>query len=201
MLSFCMMRSRRQTGCRLSWLDTRALPQVTRWPLASRRQQQEIDRQREQARFVFVAPRVDLQARQPPPRAELSDLDRKARTTERAEKPTSNRPKNFAEDWDARGTARPPTTIANPATDIQPPPPVVAPRSIGDRYRRLSVEELAGVPYVDYIWGRIDISPDGSEVAFSWNRSGTFEIFSAPLDGERIFQLTGASERSVWLDG
>ena len=110
----------------------------------------------------------------------------------------SKRPKSFAEDWDARGTARPPTTIANPATDIQPPPPVVEPRSIGDRYRRLSVEELAGVPYVDYVWGGIDLSPDGSEVAFSWNRSGTFEIFSAPLDGERIFQLTEANERSVW---
>ncbi len=110
----------------------------------------------------------------------------------------TKRPKSFAEDWDAPGTARPPTTIANPATDIQPPPPVVAPRSIGDRYRRLSVEELAGVPYVDYIWGGIDLSPDGSEVAFSWNRSGTFEIFSAPLDGERIFQLTEANERSVW---
>ena len=110
----------------------------------------------------------------------------------------TKRPKSFAEDWDARGTARPPTTIANPATDIQPPPPVVAPRSIGARYRRLSVEELAGVPYVDYIWGGIDLSPNGSEVAFSWNRSGTFEIFSAPLDGERIFQLTEANERSVW---
>ena len=110
----------------------------------------------------------------------------------------TKRPKSFAEDWDARGTARPPTTIANPATDIQPSPPVVAPRSIGARYRRLSVKELAGVPYVDYIWGGIDLSPDGSEVAFSWNRSGTFEIFSAPLDGERIFQLTEANERSVW---
>jgi len=74
----------------------------------------------------------------------------------------------------------------------------VAPRSIGDRYRRLSVEELAGVPYVDYVWGGIDLSPDGSEVAFSWNRSGTFEIYSVPLDGERIFQLTDAKERSVW---
>ncbi|TMC77127.1 MAG: hypothetical protein E6J15_04515, partial [Chloroflexi bacterium] len=117
---------------------------------------------------------------------------------EKAETPTSKRPKSFAEDWQAHGTARPPTTIANPETDIQPPPPVIAPRSIGDRYRRLSVEELAGVPYVDYIWGGIDLSPDGSEVAFSWNRSGTFEIFSAPLEGERIFQLTEANERSVW---
>jgi dipeptidyl aminopeptidase/acylaminoacyl peptidase len=116
----------------------------------------------------------------------------------RAETPTSKRPKSFAEDWKAPASPRPPTTIANPETDIQPPPPVVAPRSIGHRYRRLSVEELAGVPYVDYIWGGIDLSPDGAEVAFSWNRSGTFEIYSAPLDGERIFQLTEAKERSVW---
>ena len=108
------------------------------------------------------------------------------------------RPRSFAEDWNAPSSPRPPTTIANPETDIQPPPPVVAPRSIGDRYRRLSVEELAGVPYVDYIWGGVDLSPDGSEVAFSWNRSGTFEIYSAPLEGERIFQLTDAKERSVW---
>ncbi len=110
----------------------------------------------------------------------------------------TKRPQSFAEDWNAYGTARPPTTIANPETDIQPPPAVVAPRSIGDRYRRLSVEELAGVPYVDYLWGGIDLSPDGTEVAFSWNRSGTFEIFSAPLAGDRIFQLTEAGERSVW---
>jgi dipeptidyl aminopeptidase/acylaminoacyl peptidase len=120
-----------------------------------------------------------------------------AKGAEQQSSKTTKRPKSFAEDWDARGTARPPTTIANPATDIKPPPPVVAPRSIGDRYRRLSVEELAGVPYVDYVWGGVDLSPDGSEAAFSWNRSGTFEIFSAPLDGERIFQLTEANERSV----
>jgi len=120
-----------------------------------------------------------------------------AKGAEQQSSKTTKRPKSFAEDWDARGTARPPTTIANPATDIKPPPPVVAPRSIGDRYRRLSVEELAGVPYVDYVWGGVDLSPDGSEAAFSWNRSGSFEIFSAPLDGERIFQLTEANERSV----
>jgi dipeptidyl aminopeptidase/acylaminoacyl peptidase len=110
----------------------------------------------------------------------------------------TKRPKAFAEDWDAPSTARPPTTIANPETDIQPPAPAVEPRSIGARYRQLSVDELAGVPYVDYIWGGIDLSPDGTEVAFSWNRSGTFEIYSAPLAGERIFQLTEANERSVW---
>ena len=110
----------------------------------------------------------------------------------------SKRPRSFAEDWRARGTPRPPTTIANAAADIQPLPPVVARRSIGDRYRRLSVEELASVPYVDHVWGGIDLSPDGSEVAFSWNRSGTFEVYSTLLDGERIFQMTDAKERSVW---
>ncbi|HEV8470647.1 MAG TPA: S9 family peptidase [Candidatus Limnocylindria bacterium] len=110
----------------------------------------------------------------------------------------SPRPRSFAEDWHAPATARPPTTIANPQTDIRPAPVVIEPRSIGSRYRRLSVEELAGVPYVDWIWGGIDLSPDGSEVAFSWNRSGTFEVYSVPLEGERIFQLTDAGERSVW---
>jgi len=140
------------------------------------------------ARELVEAPRRPVQRGGLPPRP----------LTAAGDTPTSKRPKSFAEDWNAPGTARPPTTIANPATDIQPRAPVVEPRSIGDRYRRLSVEELAGVPYVDYIWGGIDLSPDGSEVAFSWNRSGTFEIFSAPLDGERIFQLTGANERSVW---
>jgi len=109
----------------------------------------------------------------------------------------SERPRNFAEDWSAAATARPPTTIANPETDIRPAPAVIAPRSIGSRYRRLSVDELAGVPYVDDIWGGIDLAPDGTEVAFSWNRSGTFEIYSAPVEGERIFQLTDAKERSV----
>lgn len=49
-------------------------------------------RQRDQARFVFVQPRVDLQTPTPKPRADLSDLDRKARTVERAEKPTNTMP-------------------------------------------------------------------------------------------------------------
>jgi dipeptidyl aminopeptidase/acylaminoacyl peptidase len=140
------------------------------------------------ARELVERPRRPVQRGGLPPRP----------LTAAGETRASKRPQSFAEDWDAPGTARPPTTIANPETDIQPPPPVIAPRSIGDRYRRLSVEELAGVPYVDYIWGGIDLSPDGSEVAFSWNRSGTFEIYSAPLIGERIFQMTEANERSVW---
>jgi len=34
--------------------------------------------------------------------------------------PKTNRPRPFAEDWDAPGTESPPTTIANPAADIVP---------------------------------------------------------------------------------
>ena len=73
------------------------LPFVQEWELKhqqelARQQELELERQRDQARFVFVAPRVDLQAPKPPPRADLSDLDRKAQTVERAEKPTNNMP-------------------------------------------------------------------------------------------------------------
>ena len=39
--------------------------------------------ERENRQFVFVQPRVDTPARKPPPRADLSDIDRQARTTAR----------------------------------------------------------------------------------------------------------------------
>ena len=136
-------------------------------------------------------------ARGPAPAKEQGPAPTKERGPAPA-KEQPKRPRSFAEDWEARGTARPPTTIANPAAEIQPAVADFALRSIGERYRRLSVEALGSVPYVDHVWGGTDLSPDGSEVAFSWNRSGTFEIYSAPLDGARIFQLTDAKERSVW---
>jgi len=49
-------------------------------------------RLRDQARFVFVSPRLDRPAPKPPPRAELSDIDREARARQRAEKPTNPLP-------------------------------------------------------------------------------------------------------------
>src|SRR5436309_2645142 len=107
------------------------------------------------------------------------------------------RPKPFAEDWRATSTERPPTTIANPATDIVPAATGFKPRSIGERFRRVPIDDLVGSPYVDYVWGGIDLSPDGTEVAFAWNRSGTFEIYSAPIERERLYQLTDAKQRSV----
>ncbi|MEO8632207.1 MAG: alpha/beta fold hydrolase [Chloroflexota bacterium] len=107
------------------------------------------------------------------------------------------RPKPFAEDWRATATERPPTTIANPSADIVPEAAGFKPRSLGGRFRSVPIEDLVGSPFVDYIWGGIDLSPDGAEVAFSWNKSGTFEIYSAPIERERIYQLTEGKERSV----
>src|SRR4051794_5640614 len=50
--------------------------------------------QTQQPRFVFVAPRVERPAPKPPPRAEASDLDRRAAAPERAPKPTNDLPFN-----------------------------------------------------------------------------------------------------------
>jgi dipeptidyl aminopeptidase/acylaminoacyl peptidase len=109
----------------------------------------------------------------------------------------TKRPKSFAEDWDAPGTDRPPTTIANPAIDIVPDAGTYRPRPLGERFQRLSIHDLVGSPYVDWNFGAIDLSPLGDEVAFSWNKTGNFEIYSAPIAKETLYQLTDGTERSV----
>ena len=117
----------------------------------------------------------------------------------------AGRPRNFAEDWQAPATASPPTTRANAPRDIQPPPirpegrtGAFRPIPCGAAVPTLPIETIAGLPEVDRHWGGIDLAPDGSEVAFAWDRSGGYEIYSTPLSGDRIFQLTGAGARSVW---
>lgn len=60
--------------------------------LAQEQLRAELERQREQARFVFVQPRIDMTSPKPPPVAELSDRDRQARTVERAPAPTNPLP-------------------------------------------------------------------------------------------------------------
>ena len=115
----------------------------------------------------------------------------------------TKRPKPFAEDWDATGTERPPATIANPVTDIVPggrstgEGGTYRPQPLGARFARLPIEDLVGAPYVDWSFGAIDLSPKGDEVAFSWNKTGNFEIYSAPVEKETLYQLTEGTERSV----
>jgi TonB family protein len=47
---------------------------------------------REHTQFVFVQPRLDMKAPRPPDRGEASDMDRMARTRERAPKPANTMP-------------------------------------------------------------------------------------------------------------
>ena len=54
--------------------------------------EEQLRKQQDEARFVFMAPKVDIKAPEPPPRAELSDLDRRASAPERALKPENPLP-------------------------------------------------------------------------------------------------------------
>ncbi len=45
----------------------------------------------------------------------------------------------------------------------------------------LALAALMAVPHVDP-YGGYEVSPDGSRVAFAWNRTGQWEIYEAPLD-------------------
>jgi hypothetical protein len=99
------------------------LPFVQQWEIErqqelAKQQQIELERQRDQARFVFMAPRVDLPAPKPPPRAELSDLDRKAQTVERAEKPTNTMPFSRGNTFE-RMEGAPPAPQQKPADAAQ----------------------------------------------------------------------------------
>ena len=109
----------------------------------------------------------------------------------------SSRPRSFADDWSARATVAPPTTVANPAADIQPAVARYRPVPIGGSFVHLEIDTVAALPNVDFFWGGPDLSPDGAEVAFAWNQSGTFELYAAPLREDRIIQLTASGTRSV----
>jgi TonB family protein len=84
-------------------------------------QQELLEKQRESPRFVFVQPRVDLKAPKPPPRADLSDMDRKARTVERAEKPTNTMPFSRGNTFE-RVEGAPPTPEPKGNESPQPQP-------------------------------------------------------------------------------
>jgi TonB family protein len=105
-------------GPRLPWV--RAMEERRLQALEEQRRH-EVERQREQARFVFVKPRLDVTTPKPTPRADLSDLDRKSRTVERAEKPTNPLP--FA-----RGNS-PEFMEATPPSNTRKPSPAPSPQN------------------------------------------------------------------------
>jgi TonB family protein len=83
-------------------------------------QQAELKRQRERdaaERFVFVAPREDVEALKPPPTRDLSDKNRMAQAPERAPNPTNPMPfsqGNTPERVDSPAKSPPPPTPADP---------------------------------------------------------------------------------------
>lgn len=74
---------------RTEWYKARVLEQQQ---ALRQRVDEQARQQRENARFVFMSPRVDIQALKPPPRAELSDIDRRASSMERARNPQNPLP-------------------------------------------------------------------------------------------------------------
>lgn len=78
---------------------------------------EELERERNQQRFVFVQPRVDTPAPTPPPRADLSDLDRRAAAPEVS--PQANNPLPAAR---GNSAERAEATIAEKARGEEAPP-------------------------------------------------------------------------------
>ena len=89
--------------------------------------QAELQRQKEQARFVFMQPRLERPAPAPPPRAELSDLDRRASSAERPPNPTNPLP--FSR---GRSAERVEATAPEPSR-AAPTPPAPEPRANAEK--------------------------------------------------------------------
>jgi outer membrane biosynthesis protein TonB len=99
-------------------------------------QRAELQRRQEQPRFVFVQPKVDLKTPKPVPNADLSDLDRRARTVERAPNPTNPLPfsrGNSPERIENTPSPKPTPSESQPqpqtAENNAPPPPVTLPEA------------------------------------------------------------------------
>jgi TonB family protein len=88
------------------------LPMFQVSPEEQARRRAELERQlraQQDERFVFVQPRIDMKALQPPPRAPLSDQDRRAQTREAPPKPTNTAPftrGNTSEQLEAQNNER-----------------------------------------------------------------------------------------------
>ena len=107
--------------------------------LEARRQQaieqalEKARQQREQQRFVFVQPKVDMRANTAPPIAELSDMDRRARSAERPPDPRNPLPfsRGNSPERVEGGAPEPPRAAPTP-----PPPDASASKAAADSVRQ-----------------------------------------------------------------
>jgi TonB family protein len=88
------------------------------------RRLEQLRRQREAQRFVFVEPRVDMEAFRPPPRAELSDKDRRAQARERALTPENPLPFSRGDSPERTESAE---DERKPGPEAEAPPPAPQP--------------------------------------------------------------------------
>ena len=87
-------------------------------------QRQQLERQKESPRFVFMSPRLEKPV-PPPPRAELSDIDRRARSRERA--PDPRNPLPFSRGNTSERVDSSPDRALPPSPSAAPEPPAAAP--------------------------------------------------------------------------
>ena len=83
---------------------------------------QELERQKENARFVFMSPRLDKPV-PPPKRAELSDIDRQARSPERPPDPKNPLPFSRGNTTERIDGAPDPAAMPSPAAVPEPAGP------------------------------------------------------------------------------
>jgi TonB family protein len=91
----------------------------------------ELEEQRRAARFVFVQPRVDLRAPVPPKAAELSDIDRRRQTVERAPDPTNTLPFSRGTSPERIESTAPARPAPEPAQPEEP-----APEPVGEQLKQ-----------------------------------------------------------------
>jgi TonB family protein len=96
--------------------------------LEAQRQEQLRQIEEQNRRMVFVQPRLDMKAKTPPPRAELSDIDRKAQTVEKAPQPQNPLPysrgnsaeRTEADEAERAKTQEPPQPQPTPPQQAKP---------------------------------------------------------------------------------
>ena len=99
--------------------------------LEKRRQEaieRQLEQERSQRRFVFIQPRVETPASKPPPRPELSDIDRKAAAPEVAKKPDNPLPFSKGNSSERADAATPERARGEEAPPSPEPPAAEPPR-------------------------------------------------------------------------
>jgi TonB family protein len=96
--------------------------------IEAQRQEQERQREKDNARFVFMSPRLERPV-PPPARAELSDIDRRARSSERAPNPTNDMPFSRGNTTERLDGKPDPALMPSPAAGPEPAAAAPAPEA------------------------------------------------------------------------